>query len=460
MKKYHLVIYALYCLGIGKAGAQYNVLHNFNDTNGANPRFGSLTSSGGVLYGMTQSGGSNKSGVIFSINMNGSGYNNLHNFLDTTGDAPCGSLTLYRNKFYGMTLLGGAYNHGTIFSIDINGSGYKVLNDSIIYEPAGSLIFSGNELYGMSIVGGLGNIFSIDTDGTRAKTLFNFSIPTGGEPLGSLILSNGKLFGMTPNWGGVFTTCGSIFSTDTNGSTFKDLFIFDGITGDGANGDLTLSGSKLYGLTSNGGSTYVNQSSAGYGCVFSIDSNGNGYKDLFNFNDTNGGDPNGSLVLLGNKLYGLTQVGGVYGDGRIFSIDTNGGGFKDLFDFNGANGRWPEGTLTLSGGVFYGMTTLGGIDNDGVIFSFKDTSTGISKIPQVSSSINLYPNPSKGIFTVESVAQISSIEIENVLGQKIYFSKINSEKAEINLSNQSKGIYFTKIIFEDESISVGKLIIK
>ena len=67
------------------------------------------------------------------------------------------------------------------------------------------------------------------------------------------------------------------------------------------------------------------------GCVFSIDTNGGNYKDLFNFTKTKGYYPHGDLLLSANKLYGMTWIGGANNWGLIFSFDTNGGNsYKDL----------------------------------------------------------------------------------------------------------------------------------
>jgi uncharacterized repeat protein (TIGR03803 family) len=63
---------------------QYTVLHNFNDTLGANS-YASLMLSGGTLYGMTSSGGTRGAGCIFSMDTDGSGYSDLFNFNDTNG---------------------------------------------------------------------------------------------------------------------------------------------------------------------------------------------------------------------------------------------------------------------------------------------------------------------------------------------------------------------------------------
>ena len=72
----------------------------------------------------------------------------------------------------------------------------------------------------------------------------------------------------------------------------------------------------------------------------------------------------GSLTLSGSTLYGMTLSGGANGNGTIFSINTDGSGFQNLFSFSGTNGDNPHGSLTLSGSTLYGMTSAGGANDD------------------------------------------------------------------------------------------------
>jgi uncharacterized repeat protein (TIGR03803 family) len=167
----------------------------------------------------------------------------------------------------------------------------------------------------------------------QETVLFNFNGKNGNWPSGSLILSGKMLYGMTSQ-GGIDTE-GNIFSIDTNGGEYKDLFDFNGKNnGGGPMGSLIISGKELYGMTISGGK-YDS------GCIFSIDTNGSVYKDMFDFNGKNGAYPEGSLTLYGSKLYGMTWTGGAFDSGCVFSIDTDGKGYKDLFDFNGKNGAYP-----------------------------------------------------------------------------------------------------------------------
>ncbi|HTA82558.1 MAG TPA: T9SS type A sorting domain-containing protein [Bacteroidia bacterium] len=78
-------------------------------------------------------------------------------------------------------------------------------------------------------------------------------------------------------------------------------------------------------------------------------------------------------------------------------------------------------------------------------------------------SVNIYPNPSKGITTIQlsGVNCQSSIEIYNMLGEKIYTSKLNPTNTQINLSNNPNGIYLYRLLTETGGlISTGKIVIQ
>ena len=192
----------------------------------------------------------------------------------------------------------------------------------------------------------------------------------GAGPNGALLLSGGTLYGMSSAGGG--ENQGTIFRLNPDGSGFALIHAFGGgpLDGGAPQGSLILSGSTLYGMTSTGGAY-------GLGTVFSINTDGSGFTLLHSFaGGTNDGvNPYGGLTLSGSALYGLTSGGGGYGQGLAFQINTDGTGFTVLHAFDGANdGGHPYGSLLLSGSVLYGLTSGGG-DVGG---QARDASLGIS----------------------------------------------------------------------------------
>ncbi len=225
MKKLNLLFSALLLLGFGAANAQFTDIHDFKDTgsmgnsNGAKP-YGSLVLSGGILYGTTYSGGANGKGNIFSIHTDGSGYADLFDFNGTNGEFPEGTLTLAGTTLYGLTAFGGGNGVGEIFAIQTNGARFKDMHDFISpngeYPYYGAMALSGHKLYGSTSGGGahsFGVVFSIDTDGNGYKDVYDFMGITGANTSGQLNVVGTKIFGMTTQGGHLGN--GNIYSLDT-----------------------------------------------------------------------------------------------------------------------------------------------------------------------------------------------------------------------------------------------------
>ncbi len=117
---------------VGLNGTNFQNLVSFTGNsgtaNGLHPR-GNLTRSDTTLYGMTELGGTNGNGNIFRVGTDGTNYQNLLSFTGGTlsGVYPEASLTLGGTTLYGMTQQGGANGFGTVFSVETGGMGYRNL---------------------------------------------------------------------------------------------------------------------------------------------------------------------------------------------------------------------------------------------------------------------------------------------------------------------------------------------
>ncbi len=360
--------------------AQINLLHEFaGGTDDGEYPYGDLIISGTTLYGMTYWGGESGLGTIFKIQVDGSGYEILHEFSggNDDGAVPEGSLNLSGSTLFGLTSEGGDGNDGTLFKIGIDGNGFTLLHEFINsdagdgFRPLGSLILSGTTLYGMTSGGGsgeYGTIFKMETDGSGYDLLHEFtgSADDGSYPCGTLIISGSTLYGMTA-YGGDYGS-GTVFKMETDGSGFTLLHEFAGATADGEypHKSLLLSGSTLFGMTSQGGSSRR-------GIIFKVEIDGNGYSVLHEFTGStdDGESPQGSLIISDSTLFGTTWNGGDDGTGTIFQIQTNGMGFSLLHEFvdSSTEGLQPCGSLLLYDSMFFGMTENGGANHRGVIFS-------------------------------------------------------------------------------------------
>lgn len=216
--------------------------------------------------------------------------------------------------------------------------------------------------YGTTILGGSqsnGVVFKMTAIG-ELTVLCAMSATNGWGCLNGLTFgSDGDLYGAASAGG--LDDQGTIFKITTNGVLTR-LFSFTGTNaisatnGGRPDGPLVVMAGEFYGVTEYGGSY-------GRGTVFRVTTNG-ALTTLFSFASTNGIAPCGGLVVGGNNnLYGMTSFGGTNGGtegyGTVFRITTN-GSLTTLVNFDGTNGLAPDGRLTLgSDGNFYGITRLG-----------------------------------------------------------------------------------------------------
>ncbi len=227
---------------------------------GSNPYYSHLTqASNGKMYGMTSLGGSNGYGVLFEYNPTDGSYTKKIDFDGSAkGRNPYGSLTESGGKLYGMTVSGGTNNRGVLFEYNpSDGSFTKKIdfNFSNGSTPYGSLTESGGKLYGMTQGGGVnayGVLFEYDPLDESFTKKIDFSPSKGTYPYGSLTNCGGKLYGMTQRGGGA--DFGVLFEYDPSDGSLTAKIQFDGFAkGRYPFGSLTESGGKLYGMTASGG---------------------------------------------------------------------------------------------------------------------------------------------------------------------------------------------------------------
>jgi uncharacterized repeat protein (TIGR03803 family) len=263
---------------MGSDGSAFTILHSFTNTagDGSNPYGGSLLLSGNTLYGTTEASATGN-GVIFKVGIDGSGYTILH----TTGNAPAigylyGGLTLYNNVLYGAAQYSGAANCGGVYSINPDGSNYQELHvfansATDACQVFGHLLISGGSIYGASYAGGsagTGAVFKMNLDGSGVSLLHSFlSNGSGHEngPYGGLSLSfdGTYMIGTTEN-GGTGNGDGTLYKIGFDGSNYAVLYSFTNTTGDGAQPYYMtplVIGTTIYGMTYEGGTN-------DYGLIF------------------------------------------------------------------------------------------------------------------------------------------------------------------------------------------------
>lgn len=341
----------------------YQVLLNMQQVNASNPQ-GGLLVSGGLLYGLTSS-----PGKVYSYEISTATFTPLVNFLGADqGRAPRGRFLEYAGKLYGTTEYGGLYDGGVLYELNPVNDAYTVLHH---FDGAGGsrpscgLTELNGKLYGMTENGNPnlpGVLFEYDltTSTFQVKRFFNI-LTDGGYTVGNLIRVDNKLAGVThsggPGSGGI------LFEYDPVADTFGVKHGFSGADGKQSSGGLMAVNGKLYGMSGGGN---LNK-----GVLFEYDLFFNTFQTRHHFDLPGGAYPNGDLTFFNGKLYGLTpSSSGTNTYGTLFEFDPAANVYSVRHWFDGAGGSYPNGSLILSGGKLYGVTLFGGGADAGVVFEF------------------------------------------------------------------------------------------
>lgn len=209
---------------INRDGSGYTTLKQFANfaTEGSLPGAELLLASDGMLYGSTYQGGSANFGVIFRINPDGSGFQVTHHFAGGTG-ARNPSLALTEGAdglLYGVTQFGGTADVGTIFRLRKDGTAMTVLRSFVATSgqhnrPNSRLVpLADGYLYAVTQRTGTnstGALIRIRPDGTGYATAHSFGgTNDGASPTGLTLGGDGRLYGSTSRGGGPLDV-GTIF---------------------------------------------------------------------------------------------------------------------------------------------------------------------------------------------------------------------------------------------------------
>lgn len=351
------LLLVLSALSVGAQASNKLSYLSFTNTNGAIPEAGLVTDSQGNFYGTTAYGGTHAFGNVFEVTRGGNGAWQIVDLYDFTGGTdggdPLGGVVLDANgNLYGTTSLGGQ----------------------------GKCVKAGTQWFGCGLVFELSHVGS----SWQETVLFNFlpGVTKGIIPSAGLVFDKaGNLYGTTwapgvvavPTsrpvdtfWGCNAPGCGgAVFelSPTSNGWKETDIYAFTGAS-DGASPQASLvfdDAGNLYGTTAYGG-----VSGYGFGVVFELSPNANGWKEnvLHTFTGQSDGKYPLASVLIGSagELYGTASVGGGSNQGTVFEITPGNNQFSVLYSFTGAaDGGTPyAAVISDSLGNLYGTTFYGG----------------------------------------------------------------------------------------------------
>lgn len=186
---------------INKDGTGFGVLKLFLSSEIFTP-FDGLALDNGWLYGTCNFGGAEGKGGVFRLHTDGTGYQLLHDFTGVnSGAQPRGIPLIASNgKLYGITLIGGATGEGTLYSMDLTGTNFTTLREFVSGTdggfPVSSMIqASDGRLYGSNAFGGPssgGTIYSTNLDGSNFTLVNSFAFNTDGQSLNGILDLNGN----------------------------------------------------------------------------------------------------------------------------------------------------------------------------------------------------------------------------------------------------------------------------
>jgi len=167
---------------------------------------------------------------------------------------------------------------------------------------------------------------------------------------------------------------------------------------------------------------------------------------------------------VGANDVALHAVGDLNGDSNIDMIVCGNTPNVAYFTSDGSGVFTLQGTL-LTGIESYQSPELVDIDNDGDLdlfigmeaqFHFFENTDPTASVGEYLTTINLnmYPNPTIDILTIESDKSMEQIEVFNVLGKRVSQFE-NTEQ--INMSNLKSGIYIVRITFSDGNFAIKRV---
>ena len=225
-------------------------------------------SSGGALFGGAGAG-TNSAGLLFGVNIDGSGYTILHEFTGLDGYGFTGLLQHSANgSFFGVTQYGGpgytgaSFGHGVIFSVREDGT-YTLLHSfpggaggnlpsDLLIDASGNLFGSAVEGGSCDVSSGCGVVFKFVPSTGAYTVIHTFNDATDGRgPMLGAIGPDGTLYGATMLGGQ--NNHGTLFSLTPNASGYTMSVLAalkSHVPGDGPTSAPTLSpGGTLVGGT-------------------------------------------------------------------------------------------------------------------------------------------------------------------------------------------------------------------
>ena len=240
-----------------------------------------------------------------------------------------------------------------------------------------------------------------------------------------------------------------------------------------------------------------------------------GFLDLFDFNSSTGVVSNPCHIVIDSALQKLVYGVEFSPDGSklyVGSIGGSGGAILHQFNLLAGNGNCDsvhtsintifeshtsyamdgmqlatDGKIYLVGHTYYDLSCINSPNLMGIASNFDSAAislnginnmtlpsfiagyryhNGIPSCPSITGidelknrTIAVFPNPSNGKFDIQSQEEIKSVEIHNILGERIYYKLLtNKQQNVIDISSEPAGIYFV-LIRTDIGMTSKKIVV-
>jgi uncharacterized repeat protein (TIGR03803 family) len=355
----------------------YTVLYAFTgQPDGAVPQGGVAMDNAGNIFGTTASGGANLDGSIYELSPSGSTYTErvIFSYTGPDGDQPQSTPLDVGGDIVATAPYGGFDSDGTVIRLTPAGNGYK---KAVVHQfmgkdgsgPVGGIVHKGN-LYYLPLVlsgaNGAGAIDSLTPVTLKSTVQYSFMGGSGGGLPNTRLEPDGKggYYGTTGVTGGANST---VYDFTPGGPVVNMYQFFGAANGTSILGVTRGKGAILYGTTNLGGKY-------GFGVLFKLTPSGSGYTEHvlhdFGASQDDGTYPLGTVLVVGNTIYGTTSYGGANTAGTIFKIGAAGKGYSVIYNFMNASGASPTGDLLWSKGAIYGVGYAGGPGLQGVVYRY------------------------------------------------------------------------------------------
>jgi len=442
-----------------------STLVKFIDSTGYYPHGNLMADTNGVLYGMTSAGSAHTFGTLFSFTPATGKDSILQRFNLGYGEEPFGTPMMASNGLmYAMTNEGGTNNLGELFSFNLSNGQEDTL-------------FAFTSASGFSPYGDLLEAMSVSVTGHDSLKCFGDSsawakaIVRGAKLPVTYLWSNGAT---TDSIGGLKAGAYSCSVKDANGKTFNLSFyvyqptklIVNSVIRNACEGTsdsawaIPLGGIIPYAYHWTNGSTadtIRNQPKGNDTCIVT-DSNGCIAKTFVTF------DTARPLKIVSMSTQPTSCNGCTNGSAAVIVTGGIPPGDSALYNYLWTYGNDSSTVYGVPAGYEkVCITSYYGCSNPGVCDSIL-VLTGINTITNVHQNVKIYPVPNNGNVTISMPGSgYQRILVTDELGREVYSVQLDADRndytLQANLTSQANGIYIVQL-YTSQGMITRKLVVE